>query len=288
MISEVYFLVYMSNVTLPGVSVIQNIKSASGCGMLTTLADKISFFYDKLTETCLVHPRTPTALATSLISKQGSTYYLRYVDLQSCARVQLCDPNYNTDGEYWLYPAIYNYRPVKIYCKGMNTPTPSEYLTLQSANFVMYPNQRYIDGTSCSSESYNHENSGRTTYYKIGVDVKTMTIIETDSNFTQQIRGEVMRYGWVQSCSGYTSSCDYKGMAVMSVTDTGLILSGMNEWIKFGTDGEFSTFLRNDHQIVLKGDGECGGGKPKYPIKLEIDPSFKPSHDSATEPVCVY
>ncbi|ESO96452.1 hypothetical protein LOTGIDRAFT_159863 [Lottia gigantea] len=200
------------------------------------------------------------------------SYFL--TDVQSCAQVKLCDPNYTTDGEYWLYPAIYNYRPVKIYCKGMNTPTPSEYLTLFETNLFMYQNNRYTDGTSCSMETYEHENSGRTLYNKIGVDIRTMTIIETDSNFTTQIQGKVVRYGWVQSCSGYTSSCDYKGVAGMSVADTGLIFSGMNEWIKFGTDGEFSTVLRNDHTIALKGDGACGGGKPKYPIKLETDPSF--------------
>ncbi|ESO96451.1 hypothetical protein LOTGIDRAFT_159862 [Lottia gigantea] len=183
----------------------------------------------------------------------------------------------------------------------MNTPTPSEYLTLHSPNFFAFSNHRYIDGTSCSSESYNHENSGRTDYSKIGVDIKTkmkskwlfyfiqtMTIIETDSNFTDQIEGEVMRYGWVHACSGYTSTCYHNGVAAMTVTDTGFIFSRLNEWIKFGTDGIFSTVVRNDHQIILQGDGACGGGKPKYPIKLEIDPSFKPSHDSATEPVCVY
>ncbi|XP_053387171.1 uncharacterized protein LOC123541874 [Mercenaria mercenaria] len=57
-----------------------------------------------------------------------SPLYTRCRVLQNCSDVKMCNPTYS-DGEYWIYPEAMGGHKIKVFCYGMTTTSPSEYIT---------------------------------------------------------------------------------------------------------------------------------------------------------------
>jgi hypothetical protein len=51
-----------------------------------------------------------------------------FQEIHNCSDVKQCSPTY-ADDEYWLYSQSFGGKKVKMYCHGMGTSTPTEYLT---------------------------------------------------------------------------------------------------------------------------------------------------------------
>ncbi|XP_046572218.1 uncharacterized protein LOC124280355 [Haliotis rubra] len=68
--------------------------------------------------------------------------------------------NVTSDGEYWIYPksaTMYGNR-ARVYCHGMDTNTPTEYLSLANVNVGVYPRKQ---NRWCRGESNSVSGPGR-------------------------------------------------------------------------------------------------------------------------------
>ena len=80
------------------------------------------------------------------------------------------------DGEYLLYPKRACSSPVKVYCHGMETSSPRDYLTLPAGpinNFAMVYDKRLRpeDRLRCSGtvSSVRYSRAGMTKFHKVGI-----------------------------------------------------------------------------------------------------------------------
>ena len=61
----------------------------------------------------------------------------------TCLELKQCSSSnsYTSDGEYWLYPPIFNSHAdvtkIKVYCKGMDSDNPTEYITCKWIRLVL-------------------------------------------------------------------------------------------------------------------------------------------------------
>ncbi|KAK6182208.1 hypothetical protein SNE40_009940 [Patella caerulea] len=109
--------------------------------------------------------------STCLSDGTWSIPVVRCRHIESCIDVQKCS---STDGEYWVYPSAVENKPVKIYCDGMSTTTPKEFLTMVNENKAFYAFKQQKNGVSrCSSvETRTWPASGTTTYQKVRINTK--------------------------------------------------------------------------------------------------------------------
>ncbi|XP_048258703.1 uncharacterized protein LOC125384219 [Haliotis rufescens] len=117
---------------------------------------------------------TTYAPGFSLFTLTGNV--VNYPSTCSEVKTQL---NVTSDGEYWLYPrssTMYNNR-ARVYCRGMNTTTPTEYVSLATVNVGVYPRKQ---NRWCRGESNSVTGAGRpgiTRFYKIRIRPELVTVI---------------------------------------------------------------------------------------------------------------
>ncbi|XP_041367342.1 A disintegrin and metalloproteinase with thrombospondin motifs 20-like isoform X2 [Gigantopelta aegis] len=212
--------------------------------------------------------------------------------IRSCSEVKACNSQYG-DGEYWIYPAPYGTTKVKIYCHGMNSGSPTEYVTLNVVNKAYYPGK---SSQECGPETFPgcSNGGGETHYTKIRVDIQTMEVDRIDSTFSTTVFGSPQNYGEANDCytihyGGKKQTCGPKGTFNIDTTGTGLIIkktltfpvSGWNAWGQTvrNTDGT---------KIDLLCGGWSGGCAPSGAMTLELvsTGSTVPSSSSAVDPMC--
>ncbi|XP_041367341.1 uncharacterized protein LOC121381969 isoform X1 [Gigantopelta aegis] len=230
---------------------------------------------------------------TAITCQEGSTWTNIVCKLiRSCSEVKACNSQYG-DGEYWIYPAPYGTTKVKIYCHGMNSGSPTEYVTLNVVNKAYYPGK---SSQECGPETFPgcSNGGGETHYTKIRVDIQTMEVDRIDSTFSTTVFGSPQNYGEANDCytihyGGKKQTCGPKGTFNIDTTGTGLIIkktltfpvSGWNAWGQTvrNTDGT---------KIDLLCGGWSGGCAPSGAMTLELvsTGSTVPSSSSAVDPMC--
>ncbi|XP_053374004.1 uncharacterized protein LOC123532153 [Mercenaria mercenaria] len=111
--------------------------------------------------------------------------------LPTCADLNECDPAF-TDGEYWLFPLAFGDEKLKVYCHGMDGDFPEDFITLNAGNNFAYDSGS-IEGGIRSTQTYN----------KIRLDLQTMIIDTTRSDFTvSNPVGSFVKYGQGAGCMG--------------------------------------------------------------------------------------
>ncbi|XP_041367316.1 A disintegrin and metalloproteinase with thrombospondin motifs 9-like [Gigantopelta aegis] len=215
--------------------------------------------------------------------------------LRSCSEVKACNSQY-ADGEYWIYPAPYGTTKVKIYCHGMGSGSPTEYVTLVEKNKGFYPayssndcmTQRalgYDEDSVCSGEG------GVTTYHKIRVKIQTMEVDRMDNSFVEQELAVTVPYGEAADCYtrhyfGNRNVYGPEGYFHIDTTGTGLIVDQTLTFPVFG-DFAWGQTIRNKQgtEIDLLCGGFPGGCRPVTPMMLKVGPT-EPSSESARNPTC--
>ncbi|XP_050419083.1 uncharacterized protein LOC126832373 isoform X2 [Patella vulgata] len=149
--------------------------------------------------------------------------------VKTCTTIQRCNPNY-IDGEYWFYHEPTGGR-IKIFCHGLNTTNPKEYVTLHGN--VKYFTQHYTDGDTddCkygrSLPNHTFEYCGKTAFQKIGI--KNYQELEVDlEDFTFATPGctEFSPLMVIGDCSKKTGCTDSPSSDFFhfDLRDTGLLI----------------------------------------------------------------
>ncbi|XP_060582688.1 A disintegrin and metalloproteinase with thrombospondin motifs 20-like isoform X2 [Ruditapes philippinarum] len=170
----------------------------------------------------------------------------------TCKDVKLCSSSY-TDGEYWLYSGVLGGHMVKIYCAGMSTEEPLEYISVnEKANY-----------------GFNHWKSQfkavLTRYRKIRVNIMEWKIIRKDTIFSKssEDKSELppLPYGTGSSCG-----CELCALGNFSISlqGTGLKFKKEVEWVTTGWKAKMINFQRNvdSNMISAKCGGNCGQCDP--------------------------
>ncbi|XP_030370453.1 A disintegrin and metalloproteinase with thrombospondin motifs 9 isoform X2 [Scaptodrosophila lebanonensis] len=178
---------------------------------------------------------------------------------QSCADVQQIQRSYK-DGEYILYVRS---RPVRIYCHKMNSRTPKEYINLnQLENYSIYYEYRSHYPDSCppesrASEFHEIQNSGRTHFGKLRLNITDLRVIENDFEFATTSGEQRQVYGSAGDCYNRNMACP-QGAFSINLEHTGFVMRPGATWKLFGN----SVVMRRDNGFEtakVKRRAFCGG-----------------------------
>ncbi|KAH8388555.1 hypothetical protein KR093_009637, partial [Drosophila rubida] len=154
---------------------------------------------------------------------------------QSCADLQRMH-RYDKDGEYTIQVRS---RLVRIYCHQMNSGTPREYITVEpQENYSIYYEYktRLLDScppTSRAHEYPNDQNSGRTHFSKLRLNISDLRIIENDFEFAES-RGQRQALGSAGDCYNRNSACP-QGDFSISLQRTGFTMRPGTVWNTYGS-----------------------------------------------------
>ncbi|XP_072761907.1 A disintegrin and metalloproteinase with thrombospondin motifs 15 isoform X4 [Anoplolepis gracilipes] len=185
-----------------------------------------------------------------------------------------------TDGEY---PLLIGGRNMTIYCHGMSSVEPREYLTLlagDSENYaeiydkrLKYPHTCPFNGQrndSCNCVSELGTVSGRTMFKRVRIDPARLYIIANDYTFSWTKGMKRVEYGKAGDCYSLTD-CP-QGRFSINLRGTTLRLSPTVTWVTETSSTFFAINKINDQRILGKCGGYCGFCKPKTGLKLDVLP----------------
>ncbi|CAL4181468.1 unnamed protein product, partial [Meganyctiphanes norvegica] len=184
------------------------------------------------------------------------------------------------DGEYQLLVGGKN---MSIYCLGMDTLKPREYLTLpagEEGNFAEVYDKRLLDPKTCPNNGERHENcqctmdeSGRagfSTFSKLRIDTESMVIITYDFTFAKVLKGRWVPFGEAGDCFS-TAQCP-QGAFSVNLAGTDLRISSRTKWVAHGINASISiTTLDNNQRILGRCGGYCGTCNPDPNVGLKLD-----------------
>ncbi|CAM1298104.1 ADAMTS9 (predicted) [Pycnogonum litorale] len=185
--------------------------------------------------------------------------WLRPCEAISCLDVKRRSKT-REDGEQMLYV---HGKTVKIYCAGMNTSSPREYLTLPTGlteNFSEIFPKRLVNPDSCPSadrcdctDDYKLR-AGFTAFDKIRINVTSLKVITNDYKFSRSLTKKHIRYGEAGDC--YSRQECPQGRFSINLQRTDFVLGKNVRWNSHGNRATFKIH-KSDHGTVVK--GKCGG-----------------------------
>ncbi|VVC35152.1 Hypothetical protein CINCED_3A024376 [Cinara cedri] len=183
----------------------------------------------------------------------------RCVGHGSCAEILQKQPA-AADKEYVLNILD---RDVSVYCHGMRSGKPTEYLTLprDNENYSEIYDQRLKDPATCPFNGERRQNcpcdnvpvpsSGLTVFQKIRLNVTSMRVDTKDYTFTKQIKGKPVPFGEAGDCYSNSKSGCPQGRFSIDLTKTGMRVSYGTTWVGKGSD---ASFWVNKINAVTNGD----------------------------------
>nr|XP_045600397.1 A disintegrin and metalloproteinase with thrombospondin motifs 9-like isoform X1 [Procambarus clarkii] len=181
----------------------------------------------------------------------------------TCSEVQ-SGMHVPVDGEYSLLVGGHN---MSIFCLGMNTSSPTEYLTLpagEEGNFaeiynkiLNHPDTCPHGGerhTSCDCTQTESNHSGYTSFSKIRLNTTSLVVDTYDFTFARAIDGRLVRYGEAGDC--FSMAMCPQGAFSINLAGTALAVSPRTNWITRGTNAAHYINRLDDNQRIL---GRCGG-----------------------------
>ncbi|XP_068132664.1 A disintegrin and metalloproteinase with thrombospondin motifs 20 isoform X2 [Hyperolius riggenbachi] len=186
----------------------------------------------------------------------------KHCDYSSCKELRLIN-NTHTDGDYTLK---LNNRKVKIYCSGMQSDSPKEYITLmkgEADNFSEVFGYRLKNPYECPFNGSRKQDcackndylaAGVTVFSKIRLDIISMQIKTTDLMFARTILGRAVPYATAGDC--YSAAKCPQGQFSINLTGTGFRISEATKWI---AQGNYATANVHKSQDGTKIYGRCGG-----------------------------
>ncbi|GCB66224.1 hypothetical protein scyTo_0014970, partial [Scyliorhinus torazame] len=177
-------------------------------------------------------------------------------DIQKTKEVQ-------TDGEYMLK---IEGKVIQIYCAGMHSDYPREYVTLSSGeadNYSEVYGYRLQNPYECPYNGNRRKDcackndylaAGYTVFHRIRFDINTMQIIITDLHFAQTVHGRAVPFATAGDC--YSAAKCPQGQFSINLSGTGLKISEASGWI---AQGNYATVNVHRSQDGTKIYGRCGG-----------------------------
>ncbi|XP_076123623.1 A disintegrin and metalloproteinase with thrombospondin motifs 9 [Alosa pseudoharengus] len=157
-------------------------------------------------------------------------------------------------------------KAVKIYCAGMQTDTPGEYVTLmagEAENFSEVFGYRLIDPTGCPANLSRREDcscrrdytaAGLSTFSKVRLDLSKMHIITTDWQFAVTREGRHVPFATGGDC--YSAARCPQGRFSINLSGTGFHVAEQTKWISHGNYAVADIHKSQDGSRVT---GMCGG-----------------------------
>ncbi|XP_033822134.1 A disintegrin and metalloproteinase with thrombospondin motifs 9-like [Periophthalmus magnuspinnatus] len=157
-------------------------------------------------------------------------------------------------------------KALKVYCAGMQTEMPQEYITLttgEGENFSEIFGFRLNDPTLCPANSSNREDcdcrkdykaAGLTTFSKVRLDINSMNIITTDWQFAFTQEGQKIPFATAGDC--YSASRCPQGQFRLNLSGTGFKVADDTSWI---THGNYAVADVHKSQDGSRVSGICGG-----------------------------
>uniref|UniRef100_A0A3B3BTR9 ADAM metallopeptidase with thrombospondin type 1 motif, 9 n=1 Tax=Oryzias melastigma TaxID=30732 RepID=A0A3B3BTR9_ORYME len=167
------------------------------------------------------------------------------------------------DGEHFL---SVQGKALKVYCAGMQTEAPQEYITLttgEGENFSEIFAFRLNDPTQCPANGSRREEcdcrrdytaAGFTSFSKVRLDLRRMNIITADWQFASSHEGKNVPFATAGDC--YSAAGCPQGRFSINLSGTGLKLSEGISWISQGNYAVISIHKSQDGSRV---SGTCGG-----------------------------
>ncbi|XP_038060636.1 A disintegrin and metalloproteinase with thrombospondin motifs 9-like [Patiria miniata] len=182
---------------------------------------------------------------------------------ESCRDIQL-QRNLHEDADYSI---LVQGKPLTVYCHGMTTDAPTEYISLSAGegeNFAeIYP-KRLMRAThcpyhgnrndDCECTDDGHREAGLTTFTKLRLNITNMEIIISDPTFAVVHRGKFVPYATAGDC--YSSADCPQGQFHINLTGTRLALAPEVDW---GTEGYAVSRRLSRDELNQRVAGRCGG-----------------------------
>ncbi|CAB4028007.1 A disintegrin and metallo ase with thrombospondin motifs 9 [Paramuricea clavata] len=157
---------------------------------------------------------------------------------------------------------------IQVYCYGMLTNNPKEYMTLKSGpqhNFAEYYHRSLKNPSKCPYNGARNDDcplchrelfptSGGTYFSKVRFDVSRMSIIGGDFTFAITRGNHSPSYGTAGDC--YSKSQCPQGRFSIDLTNTGISISPEVTWKSYGYYLSRVITMKEGRQIVT---GMCGG-----------------------------
>ncbi|EGV97729.1 A disintegrin and metalloproteinase with thrombospondin motifs 9 [Cricetulus griseus] len=159
---------------------------------------------------------------------------------QNCKEVKRLN-SVSADGEYFL---IVRGKPLKIFCAGMHSDYPKEYVTLahgDSENFSEVYGHRLHNPTECPYNGSRRDDchcrkdytaAGFSSFQKIRIDLTSMQIITTDLEFARTSEGHPVPFATAGDC--YSAAKCPQGRFSINLYGTGLSLTESARWTSQG------------------------------------------------------
>ncbi|XP_060095443.1 A disintegrin and metalloproteinase with thrombospondin motifs 9 isoform X1 [Heteronotia binoei] len=167
------------------------------------------------------------------------------------------------DGEYYLKVKG---RLLKIYCSGMESDRPKEYVTLvngEAENFSEVYSYRLHNPTECPYNGSRREDcqcrkdytaAGFSAFSRVRLDLNAMQIITTDLQFAQTLNGRPVPFATAGDC--YSAAKCPQGHFSISLSGTGLSVTQTARWLSQGNYAISEITKSPDGTKVI---GKCGG-----------------------------
>ncbi|XP_053298458.1 A disintegrin and metalloproteinase with thrombospondin motifs 9 [Pleuronectes platessa] len=157
-------------------------------------------------------------------------------------------------------------KALKVYCAGMQTETPQEYITLmmgEGENYSEIFGFRLNDPTQCPANGSrradcdcrrDYTNAGITTFSKVRLDINKMNIITTDWKFAFTREGKRVPFATAGDC--YSAARCPQGQFRINLSGTGLKVADDTSWI---SQGNYAVTDVRKSQDGSRVSGMCGG-----------------------------
>ena len=202
----------------------------------------------------------------------------------SCAGIKNARVGFR-DGEYLIYVRPECNTPMKVYCHGMNTSSPKEFITLPAGvqNNYAYiyakrlPHRPYSARYKCSGTPgrMNYTAAGLSRFRKVRVDLSRMAIVGDDFSFAKSNPfGKRIPYGSAGDCFSmhFGGKCR-RGHFKVDLSQTGLRLKPSVRWkaIGFPPGIEMHEYKKSKDgtMVSAKCGGWCGQCRPVGEMLLE-------------------
>ncbi|XP_053319477.1 A disintegrin and metalloproteinase with thrombospondin motifs 20 [Spea bombifrons] len=212
---------------------------------------------------CMTDGSSPSDLCPSHVKPPSrKTCQSNSCDFKSCKEIRLTN-NIQADGEYTL---SINNRKVKVYCLGMQSDSPKEYITLvkgEADNFSEVFGYRLKNPYQCPfNGSRNHQcackndylAAGYTAFSKVRLDLISMQIKTTDLHFAHTLLGRAVPFATAGDC--YSAAKCPQGQFSINLSGTDFQISNTARWI---SQGNYATVNIHKSQDGSKIYGRCGG-----------------------------
>ncbi|KAM7063005.1 A disintegrin and metalloproteinase with thrombospondin motifs 9 isoform 2-T2 [Molossus nigricans] len=196
---------------------------------------------------------------------------------QTCREVKRLN-GATEDGEYVL--AVKG-KPLKIFCAGMQSAHPKEYLTLvrgDSENFSEVYGHRLHNPTECPYNGSRRDDcqcrkdytaAGFSSFQKVRIDLSSMQIITTDLQFARTSEGHPVPFATAGDC--YSAAKCPQGRFSINLYGTGLSLTESARWISQGNYAVSDIKKSPDGtRVVGTCGGYCGKCTPSSGTGLEV------------------